>query len=110
MNREVRKVKYQKVSKKKKYRSNALGGRLVLIVLIVFMLVMAHQSYKLRGENITYAKEEAELKQQLKEEKQRKKDIEDYEAYTKTRKFVEEMAKDKLGLLYKDEILYKSND
>ena len=33
----------------------------------------------------------------------------DYEKYTKTDKFVEEIAKEKLGLLYENEILFRSD-
>ena len=39
--------------------------------------------------------------------KQRAEDIEEYGKYTKTTKFVEEVAKDKLGLVYEGEIIFK---
>ena len=42
--------------------------------------------------------------------KQRQKELEEYKKYVKTKKFVEEVAKNKFGLLYPDEILIKPDD
>ena len=39
-----------------------------------------------------------------------KKELEEYKKYVKTKKFVEEVAKNKFGLLYPDEILIKPDD
>ena len=33
---------------------------------------------------------------------------EEFEAYTQTKKYVEEVAKERLGLVYEDEILFKA--
>ena len=44
---------------------------------------------------------------QMETELSRQQEIEEYEAYTKTQEYVEEIAKSKLGLVYKDEIIFK---
>ena len=44
------------------------------------------------------------------EQQQRQKELEEYKKYVKTEKFVEEVAKNKFGLLYPDEILIKPDD
>ena len=44
------------------------------------------------------------------EQQQRQKELEEYKKYVKTKKFVEEVAKNKFGLLYPDEILIKPDD
>ena len=41
------------------------------------------------------------------EEEQRAKDLDEYEKYTKSKKFIEDMAKTKLGLVNPDEIILK---
>ena len=50
----------------------------------------------------------AELEQQIAEEEQRTKDIEEYSKYTKTDEYVEEVARDKLGLVKQGEIIFKN--
>ena len=35
-------------------------------------------------------------------------EISDYEAYVQTKKYIEEIAREKLGLVYKDEIIFQS--
>jgi cell division protein DivIC len=81
-----------------------------LVALVVF-LVMAVVTVK-RGEleqkiQEHTAKEEKLLKQ-LEAEQTRAEEIEEYRKYTQTKKFVEEIAKDKLGLVYEDEILFRA--
>ena len=35
------------------------------------------------------------------------KELEEYEAYTQTQEYIEDTAKSKLGLVYKDQIIFK---
>ena len=55
-------------------------------------------------------KQSESLTQQINEQQQRQKELEEYKKYVKTKKFVEEVAKNKFGLLYPDEILIKPDD
>ena len=43
-------------------------------------------------------------------EEQRSKDIEELGKYVQTKKYVEEVAKERLGLVYPDEILFKAKE
>lgn len=52
----------------------------------------------------------ADLNQEIEAQKQRTDDIEAYRAYTQTDEFVEEMARDKLGLVYEGETIFKKQD
>ena len=54
-------------------------------------------------------REEA-LEEAIASEERRAEEIEELEAYTKTKKYVEDVAKEKLGLVYEDEIIFKSKD
>ena len=40
-------------------------------------------------------------------EEQRAEDIEEYRQYTKTREYIEEVAREKLGLVYDGEVIFK---
>ena len=51
-----------------------------------------------------------QLSEQIAAEEERSSEIEEYRKYTQTKKFAEEYAKEKLGLVYKDEILFKQED
>ena len=71
--------------------------------------VTAVGSLQLKQKNQTYQDREAALEKQIADETERGKEIEDLETYTKTKKYVEDVAKEKLGLVYEDEILFKAS-
>lgn len=81
---------------------------ILLIVMAVFC-VTAVGSLQLKQKNQTYQDREAALEKQIADETERGKEIEDLETYTKTKKYVEDVAKEKLGLVYEDEILFKAS-
>ena len=65
---------------------------------------------KLQQKNQQYQKQEEELLAQIDAEEKRTKEIEDLDKYMQTKKYVEEVAKERLGLVYKDEILFKAKE
>ncbi len=44
------------------------------------------------------------------QKEERAKELEEFATYTKTKKYAEEVAKDKLGLVYEDEIIFQETD
>ena len=50
------------------------------------------------------------LTEQIEQEKQRAEEIEEFEKYTKTKKYIEDVAREKLGLVYEDEIIIQTED
>ena len=91
-------------------RNRGRSGSLILIALVVLLMVIV-SGYKALGLKETLdanSQKEAELQQQLDDENKRAKDIEEYAKYTKTRKYVEEIAKEKLGLVHDGETVYKN--
>ena len=77
----------------------------VVMVLLVGLLV---QSQKLSAQNVKYAEKKANLEQQIKDEEMRGDDIENMKDYIDSPEYIEKIARDKLGLVYKDEILFKA--
>ena len=53
---------------------------------------------------------EADLERRIERQIERSAEIEAYEKYTKTRKYFEEVAKEKLGLIYEGEILFRNEN
>ena len=77
----------------------------VVMVLLVGLLV---QSQKFSAQNVKYAEKKANLEQQIKDEEMRADDIENMKDYIDSPEYIEKIARDKLGLVYKDEILFKA--
>jgi len=97
----------RKVAFRKK-RQNKLGMLCVgIVVLAVFSVIMI-KSVELKNKIDAYEAEKTALSEQIDAEEKRKKDLEEYEKYTKTDRYIEEIAKEKLGLVYEDEIIFKS--
>lgn len=99
----------RKVAFRKK-RQNRLGMICVTIVVMMLLAVLVFKSVELGHKYKAYEEREALLNAQIAEEEERTKSLEEYEKYTKTDKFVEEYAKEKLGLVYDNEILFRSSE
>lgn len=99
----------RKVAYRKK-RQNRFGMFLVSVVVIMLLLVVAFNSIDLMAKKEAYQHKEAALLEQIAAEEERAQEIEEYEKYTHTKKYVEEVARDKLGLVYEGEILFKDED
>ena len=83
---------------------------MVSIAVLMVLVVVAIKSMELQAKQKTYDERIAQLNAQIAQEQQRTEDLEEYEKYTKTKKFVEEVAKDKLGLVYEGEIIFMPED
>ena len=101
-------VKRKVVFRKK--RQTRLGMFLVLMVVLMLLVVVSLKSAELRQKQETYAARERVLQEQIDAEKARTEEIEEYRKYTQTKKYVEEVAKDKLGLVNEGEIIYKPDE
>ena len=95
------KAAYQKKHQKK------LSMLLVCGVVVLLMIVVFIKSEELKDKIADYTMREEQLTSQIQEELNRKEEIEEYRIYTQTKAFYEEIAKDKLGLVYEGEIIFK---
>lgn len=91
----------------RKKRQNKTGMLLVTTVVLMMLVVVTIKSVELQGKKEAYLLREAELQEEIAAEEARTKEIEEYGKYTQTKKYVEELAKDKLGLVYEGEIIFK---
>lgn len=81
---------------------------MVSAVIILLGVIVFVNSMTLKAKERAYQEQEIELKQQIEEEKQKAKEIDKLEEYVGTDDYVEDMAREKLGLVYKDEIIFKA--
>ena len=81
-----------------------------MLVVIVLMLVIAVNNYQLNKKLASYREKENMLTEQIEEEQKRSEEIEEFKKYTKTKKYIEEIAREKLGLVYEDEIIIQTDE
>lgn len=94
----------------RKRRQNKMGMLLVITVVLMMLVVVTIKSVELREKRATYMAREEALMQEIEAEQARTEEIEEYEKYTQTKKYVEELAKEKLGLVYDGEIIFKDEN
>ena len=58
----------------------------------------------------SYKEKEQLLTEQIEQEKLRKEEIEEFKKYTETKKYIEETAREKLGLVYEYEIIIQTEE
>lgn len=87
------------------------GNRMALMGITVVVLSLAVvvnlKSASLKAKDLEYQIREENLQKQMEEESQRKAELKEREIYVQTKQYIEEVAKEKLGLVSPDEILLK---
>jgi cell division protein DivIC len=98
----------QRKPKKLKKRRTGLG----IIALVVLLLcgIVSYKRIGLEAESIQMQQKKQELLNQKESLIKEGQSIEDYKAYIQTKKYIEEVARKKLGLVYKDEIIFEPED
>lgn len=90
-------------------RQNRLGMFLVSVVVVMLLVVVSVNSVLLKQKQDTYREREVELNELIAAEEQRTTELEELRRYTQTQAYVEEVAKEKLGLVKEGEIVFKMN-
>lgn len=97
--------------KSKKKKTDRWGNRMTIvgITLVVFSLgvVVNVKSASMKRRDLEYQEKEVLLQRQYDEEVTRAEELKEYEVYVQTKQYIEEVAKQKLGLVKPDEILLK---
>lgn len=79
---------------------------LVVVILMIAVTVNGMSLNRRLGEN---RKRTVQLKKEIQTEEQRAADIEEYRRYTSTDAYIEEIAREKLGLIYEGETVFKED-
>ena len=93
---------------KRKKNSNSAGTMSIIFIVLVFLVVMSIQIYKLKQKDEILAEREQNLMEQLTEEMQREEELKELDLYTRSMEYIKDMA-NKLGLVYENEIIFKEN-
>lgn len=89
----------------RKKHQNRLSMILIILIVLMLVVVVCINSVKLKKKNESYQMRIEQLEEDIQKEEQRKQDLEEQGKYMKTKKYVEETAREKFGLIYKNEIL-----
>ena len=100
------KAKSRRIRERRKH----LGAWGILLIVLFVFGASTVAGIRLKQKNLTYQQREEALQESIDKEEARSQEIDDLEAYTKTKKYVEDVAKDKLGLVYEDEIIFKAKN
>lgn len=96
--------------KTKKRRRRRTGLYLVMLVVGIFLSTLVVQGYNLRVNCKRLAAEQAQLEDKKKSLQKEQQEIKEKSAYMKTDKYIEEVAREKFGLVYENEIIFKPAD
>ena len=93
---------------------NSWGNRMALIgitMVVMSLGVVTHVgTASLRKKEQEYAVKEQNLEKTKAQEEARSAELEEYRIYVQTKQYVEKVAKEKLGLVNEDEILFKADE
>lgn len=99
------------LGKSRRKRKDKWGNRMALIgiTFVVFSLavIVTVKGASLKDKELEYQIREENLTAQRDKELERSKELEEYRIYVQTKQYIEEVAKQKLGLVNPDEILLK---
>lgn len=93
--------------KRKSNRNNRAGKICISMILVVFAAAMSVQIVKADQKDQEYARKQEQLEVQLQDEMARQEELQNYQSYTQSQEYVEDIAKSKLGLAYDNEIIFK---
>ena len=97
------------MAKKRRKNGKTSGTLSIIFIVLVFVVVMSIQIYKLKLKDDILAEREQNLMQQLTEEMQREEELKELDLYTRSMEYIKDMA-NKLGLVYENEIIFKESD
>lgn len=100
--------------RRNKRKKNSMNGGLAMIGLTVMILFVAGtilaNARDMRKQQEAYIQRELTLERQISDEEQRTELLNERKKYVTTKQYIEEVARDKLGLLNPDEVLLKEKE
>lgn len=93
--------------KRRRAKRNKRNILLLTIIMCIISTTILFNGFELKKKNLAYAAQESELQLRLEEESERTEEINELGKYVQTDEYVEEVAHDKLGLAYPDEIIFQ---
>ena len=102
------KQRNRKKRQRRRYQNHMQSVLAICAVVLLLAVVVTVKGMAIKEKNKEYLAQQTELKQQIKAEKERTKEIDELDKYVGTDKYIEDVAKNTLGLVYDNEIIFKA--
>lgn len=99
-----------RVSKKTGKTRRKSGVMMISAVVLVLCFIFAYNSVGMKARIQENAEVEADLRSQIAEQEQLKEDLVRESEYIQSDAYIEEIARDKLGLVHDNEIIFKKEN
>lgn len=99
--------KSKKKRNKKRIANNYLGMAAIAIVVLLLLGGLTFQSQNLKARIAVYDAKAAALQDSIQDEQDRTKEIDEQKDYMQTDEYIAEVARDKLGLVKDNEIVFE---
>ena len=99
--------KSKKRRNNQKIANNDLGMAAIAIVVLILLVGLTMQSNNLKARIAVYDAKAAALQQSIEDEQDRTKEIDEQKEYMQTDEYIAEVARDKLGLVKGNEIVFE---
>lgn len=86
------------------------GLKVIALAVLVLFAVITYNGIQLKAERRALETRKSELAVELEEEQDRSRELEERRAYMQTVRYIEEIARDVLGLRYPDEIILRPEE
>lgn len=86
------------------------GLKIIAVAVLVLFGVITYSSIGLQAEKRALEKQKSELEAQLQTEQERSGELEEQRAYMQTVRYIEEIARKVLGLVYPDETILRPEE
>ena len=92
-------------------RKNKKNGlKIIAVAVLVLCGVITYSSIELQAEKRALERRKSELEAELQTEQERSEELEDQRAYMQTVRYIEEIARKVLGLVYPDETILRPEE
>ena len=89
---------------------NRMSMLLSVMIVLILLAVIAVSGLSLYGKLRANEARKAQLQEEIAREQERTQQIEEYREYTKTNEFIQEIARQKLGLVYEGEVVFREEN
>lgn len=98
------------MTKRRKQRAFNLAGYIAIFAVVITIAVVTWvRGMSLQKQLDAYDVRQEQLDSLIEQEENRTLQIEERKKYMQTKQYIEDVAREKIGLVYPDEIMFKSN-
>ncbi len=94
--------------KKPVSRANKAGMVVITTIVCLLIAVLLFQSYGLKKRIVAYAATNEQLEEQIRSEQERTTELEELPGYVSSDEYIEKVAREKFGLVYKNETIFQA--